>query len=144
MRAKKIVFSFIMLLLFSALTGSVGASSDITVSFRGAGVTVDLTFPEEAHPNATITHNVTITAHTNVTLQWFTLFIYAPVNSSLQEIKNRTITWDFLENETLPSRIEFQLPQNTNGTLSCVMTVQTDKSAYYSSYSFLQLLYDLC
>ena len=136
MRAKKIVYVFSMLLLFSAFMCTVGAAPTTTVSFRGAGVTIELTFPEEAHTNETITHNVTITAHADLTLQSFTLFIYAPVNSSLQEIKNRTISWDFLENETLTSRIELQLPQNTNGTLYCVMTVQTDQTADYSSYSF--------
>jgi hypothetical protein len=95
-----------------------------------------LTFPEEAHPNTTITHNVTITAHTDLSLQSFTLFIYAPVNATWQEVKNRTISWDFYENETLTSRIEFQLPQDTNGTLYCEMTVQTDQTAEASSYRF--------
>lgn len=135
MRSKKICF-FIVLLLFSLLTCSVGASSDTTVSFRGGGVTIDLTYPEEAHPNETITHNVTITAHKDLSLQSFTLFIYAPVNATWQEVKNRTISWDFLENETLTSRIEFQLPQNANGTVYCEMTVQTDQTADALSYKF--------
>jgi hypothetical protein len=134
MQAKKIGY-FLTLLLFSELICSVGASTT-TVSFRGGGVTIDLTFPEEAHPNTTITHNVTITAHTDLSLQSFTLFIYAPVNATWQEVKNRTISWDFLENETLTSRIEFQLPQDTNGTLYCEMTVQTDQTADALSYKF--------
>lgn len=135
MQAKKMGYFLSTLLLLSGLMCSVGASTT-TVSFRGVGVTIDLTFPEEAHPTETITHNVTITAHTNLTLQSFTLFIYAPVNATWQEVKNRTISWDFLENENLTSRIEFQLPQDTNGTLYCVMTVQTDQSSDYSSYRF--------
>jgi predicted nuclease with TOPRIM domain len=135
MQAKKIGYFLITLLLLSGLICSVGASTT-TVSFRGGGVTIDLTFPEEAHPNTTITHNVTITAHTDLSLQSFTLFIYAPVNATWQEVKNRTISWDFLENETLTSRIEFQLPQDTNGTLYCEMTVQTDQTADALSYKF--------
>ncbi len=135
MQAKKIVCFFSVLLLFSGLMCRVGASST-TVSFRGGGVTIDLAFPEEAHPNANMTHNVTITAHTDLSLHYFTLFIYAPVNATWQEVKNRTISWDFLENETLTSRIEFQLPKNTNGTLYCEMAVQTDQSSDYSSYKF--------
>jgi predicted nuclease with TOPRIM domain len=135
MQAKKTGYFFITLLLLSGLIRSVGASTT-TVSFRGGGVTIDLTFPEEAHPNTTITHNVTITAHTDLSLQSFTLFIYAPVNATWQEVKNRTISWDFYENETLTSRIEFQLPQDTNGTLYCEMTIQTDQTADASSYKF--------
>jgi archaellum component FlaC len=135
MQAKKIGCFLGILLLFSAFMGSVHAAPT-TVIFSGGGVTVDLTYPEEAHPNATITHNVTITAHTALSLQSFTLFIYAPVNASWQEVKNRTISWDFLENETLTSRIEFQLPQDANGTLYCVMTVQTDQAADVLSYEF--------
>ena len=134
MQTKKIGY-FLTLLLFSGLIYSVGASTT-TVSFRGGGVTIDLTFPEEAHPTETLTHNVTITAHTDLSLQSFTLFIYAPVNATWQEVKNRTISWDFLENENLTSRIEFQLPQDTNGTLYCEMTVQTDQTADALSYKF--------
>jgi hypothetical protein len=135
MQAKKMGYFLSTLLLFSGLIYSVGASTT-TVSFRGGGVTIDLTFPEEAHPTETLTHNVTITAHTDLSLQSFTLFIYAPVNATWQEVKNRTISWDFLENETLTSRIEFQLPQDTNGTLYCEMTVQTDQTADALSYKF--------
>ena len=123
------------LVLFSVLVSQVRASPNLT-TLRADGVTIGITFPEEAHPLDTITHNVTIAAHTALTLQAFTLFIYAPVNSSLQEIKNRTLTWDFTENENLTTRIEFQLPKNTNGTLNCVMTFQTSQAASYSSYTF--------
>jgi len=136
MQAKKIVCFFGVLILFLGLICSVDALPDTTVSFRGGGVTVDLTYPEEAHPTETITHNATITAHTDLSLQSFTLFIYAPVNSAWQEVKNRTISWDFLENETITSRIEFQLPQNTNGTLYCVITVKTDQTTDALSYKF--------
>jgi predicted nuclease with TOPRIM domain len=136
MQAKKSVCFFSVLLLLSMLLCSVDASSGTAVLFRGGGVTVELTYPEEAHQNTTITHNVTITAHTDLSLQSFTLFIYAPVNATWQEVKNRTISWDFLENETLTSRIEFQLPQDANGTLYCEMTVKTDRTADTLFYKF--------
>jgi predicted nuclease with TOPRIM domain len=113
-----------------------GALPINSVSFHGVGVTINLTFPEEAHPLDYISHNVTITANIDLTLENFTLFIYAPVNSIWQEVKNRTINWDFLASESLTSRIEFQLPQNTNGTLYCLMYVKTDQSTDYSSYTF--------
>ena len=137
MQTKRIVIFLIStLLLFAGLVYAVKASTT-TVSFHGDGITIDLIFPEEAHPNTTITHNLTITAHTDLSLQSFTIFIYTPINETWQEVKNRTITgWDFLENETLPSRIEFHLPQNSNGTLYCEMTVKTDQSSDYLSYSF--------
>ena len=135
MQAKKMGY-FLTLLLFSGLICSVGASTT-TVSFRGGGVTIDLTFPEEAHPDTTITHNVTITANIALTLQNFTIFIYAPVNAIWQEVKNQTITsWDLLENENLTSRLGFTLPQEANGTLYCFIYVKTNQSAYYSSYTF--------
>jgi hypothetical protein len=118
-----------------ASTSSTDAST-ATLSFRGIGITVDLTFPTEAHPAETITHNVTITANISLSLQSFSLFIDAPVNSTLQEVKNRTISWDFLANETLTSRIEFNLPQDTNGTLYCEITMQTNQSPDYSDYKF--------
>jgi predicted nuclease with TOPRIM domain len=136
MPTQKKIYFFIVLLLLSTVPCSMGTLPDTTVTFSGAGVTIDLSYPEEAHPKDSITHNVTITAHTDLALQSFTLFIYAPVNSTLQEVKNRTISWDFVENENLTSRIEFQLPQNTNGTLYCEMTAQTDKTVYVLSSKF--------
>jgi hypothetical protein len=138
MRAKKIVCFFIVLLLFSTLTCSAGALPDTSVSFRGGGVTIDLTYPEEAHPNGTITHNVTITATTDLTSINIGIFIYAPVNSTLQLIKNQPFSWGTLhENESLPtSEIPILLPEQANGTLYCNMTVQTDQTADALSYTF--------
>jgi DNA repair exonuclease SbcCD ATPase subunit len=136
MQAKKIGYFLSTLLLFSGLICSVGASTT-TVSFRGGGVTVDLTFPEEAHPTESITHNITITANIALTLQNFTIFIYTPINAIWQEVKNQTITyWDLRENESLTSRLGFTLPQEANGTLYCFIYVKTNQSVYYSSYTF--------
>jgi predicted nuclease with TOPRIM domain len=135
MQTKKIGY-FLTLLLLSGLIYSVGASTT-TVSFRGGGVTVDLTFPEEAHPTDYIWHNATLTANTALTLYNLTLVIKAPVDSTWQEITgwylfNRVLQ----ENESRMEEMYFQLPSNANGTLQCFIYVNTSQSAYYSSYTF--------
>ena len=139
MPAKKTVCFFIALLLLSTLTCSVGALPDTTITFRGAGVTIDLTYPEEAHPNRTITHNVTITANTAVTLQNFTVVIKAPVNSGWQVVfaDKLPANWNLPANTTLEWPIETdQLPEETNGKLSFFMNVSTSQSTDYATYTF--------
>lgn len=136
MQAKKIGYFLSTLLLFSGLIYSVGASTT-TVSFRGGGVTIDLTFPEEAHPTDYIWHNATLTANTALTLYNLTLIIKVPVDSTWQEITgwylfNRVLQ----ENESRMEEMYFQLPSNANGTLQCFVYVNTSQSAYYSSYTF--------
>jgi predicted nuclease with TOPRIM domain len=126
------------LLLSSGLMCGVDALST-HVSFHSVGVTVDLTFPEEAHPTESITHNITITANTALTLQNFTLVIKAQVNSSWQEIKKigPITSWPLGKNESLtPSSIPFMVPQNTSGRLYCFIYILTDLIADPSSYTF--------
>jgi uncharacterized protein YoxC len=137
MQTRKIACFLSILLLFSGSSCTVGALSNPSVSFHGVGITINLTFPEEAHPLDNISHNITITAKTALTIQNFTIFIYAPVNSSWQEVKNQTITsFDLLQNQNLTSRIGFILPQKANGTLYCFIYVLTDQSADYFSTTF--------
>ena len=138
MRARNVVPLLSILFLSYGLIHNVHALPAVnSVSFHGVGVTIDLAYPEEAHPAESITHNVSITANSDLTLQNFTLFVYAPVNSTLQQIKNQTIiSWDLLRNENLTSSLRFTLPQNANGTLYCFLYVQTDQSADYSSFTF--------
>jgi hypothetical protein len=136
MQAKKMGYFFSALLLFSGLICSVGASTT-TVSFRGGGVTVDLTFPEEAHPNDNITHTATLTANTALTLYNLTLVIRVPVDSTWQEITGWYLFNRVLQaNESRMEEMYFQLPSNANGTLQCFIYVNTSQSAYYSSYTF--------
>jgi hypothetical protein len=139
MPAKKKVCFLIVLLLLSTLTCSVGALPDTTVTFRGGGVTVDLTFPEEVHPNTTITHGVTITAANGaVTVENFTLVIKAPVNSSLQQIYRspEPFSFELPENGSIsmapPPR--FTLPQDADGKLYCFIFIQTNRTIDYVSY----------
>ena len=106
------------------------------VSFHSIGVTINLTFPEEAHPTDSITHNITITTNTALTLQNFTLVIKAHVNSSWQDLKKTTITgFSLVENQILPISIPSTVPQNTNGKLYCLIYALTDQIAAPSSYT---------
>ena len=136
MHSWKKVYLLIALVLFSTLIVQVRASPTTTMTFSSDGVTIDVTFPEEVHPLENITHNVTITAQTTLTLS-FALFVYAPVDSIFQEVTNQTFTnFPFSENQTQLNRVELQLPENTNGTLYCVMTFQTNLATSYSSFMF--------
>jgi predicted nuclease with TOPRIM domain len=124
MPAKKTVCFFIALLLLSTVACSAVASPDTTVTFRGAGVTIYVTFPKEAHPNSTITHNITITSISPATqLRNFTAVIKAPVSSGWQEIFNSQDT--FVQPLTKSYNLTFSLPQEANGTLQCVIYANT-------------------
>jgi len=155
MRAKKIGYFLSVLLLFSGFVCSVGALPDTTVTFRGNGVTIDLTFPDEAHPLDNIPHDLTITANTDIILQNFTVSIKAPVNSGWQEIRKREeIGQNLSKNTPWTVPLSMSLPQDVNGTLSCfiyVLTNQTAEPLVYSlftthvsklTFSDMQSLYD--
>jgi len=123
MQTKKMGYFLSTLLLFSGLICSVGASTT-TVSFWSGSVKINLTFPEEAHPNTTITHNITIIAiKREATLRNFTVIIKAPVNSSWQEIYNAQDT--FSKPLPMSYNLTLSLPQETNGTLQCLIYVNT-------------------
>ena len=140
MRAKKIVCFFTVLLLFSGLMRSVGATPDITtVTFRGGGVTIDLKYPDENLPGESIWHNVTITANTALTLRNFTVVIKAPVNSDWQVVFADKLPVNF----PLQANISFEWPIQTemvseeaDGKLSCFMNVSTSQSTDYETYAF--------
>jgi predicted nuclease with TOPRIM domain len=140
MQSKKTVVFFSTLLLLSMLMCSVDASSDATVSFSGGGVTIDLTYPEEAHPNSTITHNITITAIATTTLQNFTTVIKASVNSSWVEIFSAQDTFSKL----LPSsyNLTVPVPEEANGTLQCFIFVDTSSIDDLSTTLYTTLVSD--
>ncbi len=137
MRIKSSVCVFATLLfLFGQICG-LGASLTNSFSFHGAGVTVDLTFLEEAHPTESITHNLTITAGNSLTLENFTIIIRVLVNSSWQQVSTDARTGrDMAQNEKLPITLKFTLPQNSHGKLYCFMYVLTDKTSDPLSYTF--------
>ena len=140
MRANKTVCILSVLFLISGLMCNVNASSYPTVSFHGIDATIDLTYPEEAYPNTTVTYDVTITANTDLSSINIGILIYAPVNSTLQLIKSQPLSWGQLdEGESLPtSQIQILLPQQANGILYCSMTVQTEinQTTHHASYTF--------
>jgi len=136
MRDKSLVCLLLTLLLSSGLMCGVDALST-HVSFHSVGVTVDLTFPEEAHPADLIWHNITMTANTSLILRNFTVVIKALVNSSWQEVTREGKTNRYMpENDILPIPMRFPLPQNTNGRLYCFIYVLTNLTADPSSYTF--------
>ena len=137
MQNKKIVYFLSIILFFSGFLFNVHAMSNPNVSFHGVGITINLTFPEEAHPLDNIVHNITITADTTLTIINYTIFIYAPVNASWQEVTTQGITSVGLDqNQSLPFRMNFTLPQETIGRLWCVIYLLTDQSVDYFSATF--------
>src|SRR3990172_9577865 len=144
MQAKKVVYLLSVLLLLSGFALSVGAQPTNTVSFRGVGVTIDLTFPEEAHPTDSILYNVIIRANTELTLKEFSMVVKMWVNSSWQEI----FASDTYRNILLPNNnslflpMNFQLPPEANGTLQCFMYVRTQRGQAIddASYTFYTTL----
>ena len=133
MRIKNLAYLLSMFLLTSGIVCGVGSSSVDSVSFHGVGVTIDMTFPEEAHPSDNITHNVTITADTPTTLRNFTAVVKALVNQSWVEIFNGQDTFG----KPLPViySLQLQLPQEANGTLQCTIYVNTTKSLDYLNFA---------
>jgi hypothetical protein len=153
MRAKKIGFFLSLLLLSSAFMFTAGALPDTTTSFRGDGVTIDVTYPEEAQPNTNITHYITITSSTTVTLRNFTVVIKAPVNSSLQEILNGMNVYGFPPELPQNYTLTLPLPQDANGLLQCFIFVNTStiddlSTVFYTTlvseppFSEMQILYE--
>lgn len=138
MRVKAIVSLLVVLYFLSGPIHEAGALAVSNVSFLGAGVAIDLEFPEEAHPTETITHNLTITALSSLVLQNFTLVMEALVNTSWQQVyKEQVLLLSMQQSEVLVRKTQFTLPQNASETLYCYMYVLTDKvSSEPSTYTF--------
>ena len=124
MKIKAIGQLLIALLFFSGILRIVSAPST-SLSLGGGGVTVNLAFPKEAHPNTTITHNITITSGTTVTLRNFTVVIKVLVNSSWQEIFNGTNVYGIPPQLPQNYDLTLPLPQDANGRLQCFIFVNT-------------------
>ncbi|HML04073.1 MAG TPA: hypothetical protein VK487_11975 [Candidatus Bathyarchaeia archaeon] len=108
------------------------------VSFQGAGVIVNLQFPEEANPTDTITLNLTITAQVGLNLQNFTFIIRVFVGTGWQQIYDeQVLSLSMPQSNVLSRLIWFTLPQNANDSLKCYMYVLTDHaSGLPSIYNF--------
>jgi predicted nuclease with TOPRIM domain len=125
MRAKKTVCFFSALLVLSALMNSANAVTDTTATSQGGGVTIGITYPKEAYPNTTITHYVTITSSTTVTLKNFTVVIKALVNSSWQEILNGMNVYGIPPELPQNYNLTLPLPQDASWMLQCFIFVNT-------------------
>lgn len=136
MAYKSVVAVFIMLFLLIGLLSEVDASSVRSVSLDSVGVTVDLVFPEEAHPTDTITHNLTITAHKSLTLNNFTLIINAFVDTALQQIYKGYISQVMIEDENITMKILLTLPQKTHERLYCFIYISTSLLSDAATYTF--------
>ena len=138
MRPKVIICLVAMLCFLSGSIHETDALPASNVSFRGAGVVIDLEFPEEAHPTETITLNLTITALTGLKLQNFTLTIEVLVDTSWkQAYKEQVLLLNMVQGDVLARRVWFTLPLNAHETLHCYMYVLTDKApGWPSTYVF--------
>ena len=135
---RKTIALLIMVLFITQITCSVTASSTSAFSFRSNNFTITIAFPEEAHPLEDVTHNVTITANTDLTSLELVIQIYASIGTTLQSIRNQSFSLDILgQDQILPIGIVFQAPQETNGLINCIINFSTSQSSDTASYSFL-------
>ncbi len=137
MLKNKICILTIVVLLNSFLLNVTTAATSPSLNFHGVGLTVNLTYPEEAHPFEEIYHNVTITSQTSLTISNLTLTIYATVNQTQEEITNLALfSWTLLQNNTLTNKINFTLPLETFGRLYCTLYTKTNQDTDYLFTSF--------
>lgn len=136
MYVKRVAYFSILLFIFSVFAATGAATTTNSISFHGVGVTVELTFPNEAHPTENITHNATITADTALTMENFTIVIYAQTDTALVHVKNQTLPpWSLTGGETLTYRLSFTFTPNLNATIRCFIYVKTAQSFDYASFT---------
>ena len=111
------------------------AFSISTLSFHGVGITVELTFPNEAHPEDNIDHNVTITSQINPEIIVFNLTIYGTINQTLQEIESLLFP-PFDLDAPYSKRIDVLIPKETLGRLYCTIYAKTNQDTDYYFTSF--------
>ena len=135
MLKNKISYFPLVVLLSSLLLSGTLAISTPSLTFHGVGLTVNLDYPEEAHPTESIYHNITITSQTDLTIDNFTLTIYGIVNQTQQELTNLALL-SWRENNTLTSQINFTIPQETSEKLYCTLYAKTNQDTDYLLTSF--------
>ena len=137
MRANTATYVLCLILALSVFAGIgvvTARTNDIVVD--GVGVAIKLSFPEEAHPNENINHTIAANTTTMTSLE-IGLFVYAPVDSTSLLIASNTSSWATLPAIALPAyNVSFALPQNTNGTLRCLLRIRTSQAADYVSFTF--------
>ncbi len=138
MIAKILKYLLFITLIVAVLLPTINAQTVSSLSFHGVGITIELKFAEEAHPEENLYHNITITSQVPLTINNFTLTIYGKVNQTLQQITNLgliSIPID-IYNYTLSNRINFTIPQETFGRLYCTLYTKTNQDTDYFFTSF--------
>lgn len=136
MLKNRIHYFLLVVLLNSLLLSGTLAISTSSLAFHGVGLTVNLDYPEEAHPTEEIYHNVTITSQAGLTISNLTLTIYGIVNQTQQEITNLLLSLSLDQNSTLSTRINFTIPQDTFERLYCTLYAKTSQDIDYFFTSF--------
>ena len=124
MRAKNLVCVLSLFLVLSAQVCYADATQTKTSSLSSGNLVVNLAYPSEAHPMETITHNVTISGE-QTTLLNFSIVIKAMMIQSWQEIYSGQDTTQKLLPQ--PYNLIVPLPQETNGSLQCFISIETNK-----------------
>ncbi len=129
MEAKRVVCLVAIMCFLSLSIQEAQALPIGNASFQGAGVAIDLEFPEEAHPTETITLNLTMTALTGLKIQNLTLVVEVLVDTGWQQAyKEQVVSLSMMQNDTLDRMVWFTLPLNAREALRCYMYVLTDKT----------------
>ena len=95
----------------SAIFNTVNAQSVSVLSFHGVGITVELTYPKEAHPEDNIQYNLTITSQIDLEINNFTLTIYGSINHTFQEIKSLPLILPLYGNAPFMKQVNVSIPK---------------------------------
>jgi hypothetical protein len=118
---------------------TVKASDSGTVSFTYGYIWGLLEFPEEVHPSATVTCNLTLGAYLDVNIYNFTLAISGLVGQSWQVLHvEQILSRHMAQGENISVSVLAVLPQNTSASLHYTVEASTDKgfgeTAFYATY----------
>jgi hypothetical protein len=135
----KITFVFLAMTVLIVSCQTVKASDSGTVSFTYGYIWGVLEFPEEVHPSATVTCNLTLGAYLDVTINNFTLGISGLVGQSWQLLHAEHILSRHLaQGENFSTSVLAVLPKNTSASLHYTVEASTDKgfgeTAFYATY----------
>ena len=123
MQKRKLVISLFILALCFLPLNQIKAQTISSLSLHGVGITVELTYPEEAHPGDYIDHNITINSQINPYLQVFNFTIYQEIDQAYYEITNLALfNWGILT-DPLTRRINVTIPAETLGRLYCSLYI---------------------
>ena len=137
--ANKITLVFLALTVLIVSCQTVKASDSGRVSFTYGYIWGLLEFPEEVHPSATVTCNLTVGAYVDVDIYNFTLGISGLVGQNWQVLHvEQILSRHMAQGENISVSVMAVLPQNTSASLHYVVEASTDKgfgkTAFYATY----------